>query len=70
MDGTLASRPLAFPHFEHVIYIIKENRTYDQVLGDLKGGDGDEHARVLSPDRFPKSSRARRTVRHLLIDSL
>ena len=27
--------------FEHVLYIIKENRTYDQVLGDLKQGDGD-----------------------------
>lgn len=26
---------------EHVIYIIKENRTYDQVLGDLPGADGD-----------------------------
>ena len=25
----------------HVIYIIKENRTYDQVLGDLPIGDGD-----------------------------
>ncbi|MDE2483201.1 MAG: hypothetical protein KGN02_13570 [bacterium] len=25
----------------HVIYIIKENRTYDQVLGDLAGGNGD-----------------------------
>jgi len=25
----------------HVIYVIKENRTYDQVLGDLKQGDGD-----------------------------
>src|SRR5262249_39636437 len=25
----------------HVIYIIKENRTYDQVLGDLEVGDGD-----------------------------
>jgi YVTN family beta-propeller protein len=27
--------------FKHVIYIIKENRTYDQVLGDMKQGDGD-----------------------------
>lgn len=27
---------------KHVIYIIKENRTYDQVFGDLKPGDGDE----------------------------
>ena len=26
---------------EHVIYIIKENRTYDQVLGDLGVGNGD-----------------------------
>lgn len=27
--------------FKHVLYIIKENRTYDQVLGDMKQGDGD-----------------------------
>ena len=27
--------------FEHVVYIIKENRTYDQVLGDMKQGNGD-----------------------------
>ena len=27
--------------FKHVLYIIKENRTYDQVLGDMKGGNGD-----------------------------
>jgi YVTN family beta-propeller protein len=26
--------------FEHVIYIIKENRTYDQVFGDIKEGNG------------------------------
>jgi YVTN family beta-propeller protein len=27
--------------FKHVIYIIKENRTYDQVLGDIPQGNGD-----------------------------
>ena len=27
--------------FQHVIYIIKENRTYDQVLGDVTEGNGD-----------------------------
>ena len=27
--------------FKHVVYIIKENRTYDQVFGDLPQGDGD-----------------------------
>jgi YVTN family beta-propeller protein len=30
-----------YPPFKHVIYIIKENRTYDQVLSDLPQGDGD-----------------------------
>jgi YVTN family beta-propeller protein len=29
------------PGIDHVIYIIKENRTYDQVLGDMKEGNGD-----------------------------
>ena len=27
--------------FKHVIYIIKENRTYDQILGDVTTGNGD-----------------------------
>lgn len=27
-------------HIEHVVYVIKENRTYDQVLGDLPQGNG------------------------------
>jgi len=29
------------PPIQHVIYIVRENRTYDQVLGDLKEGNGD-----------------------------
>lgn len=28
-------------HIKHVIYVVKENRTYDQVLGDLDRGNGD-----------------------------
>ncbi|MFI5329985.1 MAG: bifunctional YncE family protein/alkaline phosphatase family protein [Desulfobaccales bacterium] len=28
---------------KHVIFIIKENRTYDQILGDLEIGNGDPH---------------------------
>ena len=27
--------------FQHVVYIIKENRTYDQVFGDIREGNGD-----------------------------
>jgi DNA-binding beta-propeller fold protein YncE len=38
-----------YPPFKHVIYIIKENRTYDQVLGDIKEGDGDPNL-VYFPD--------------------
>ena len=34
---------MAYLHsrIKHVIYIVKENRTYDQVLGDLETGNGD-----------------------------
>jgi DNA-binding beta-propeller fold protein YncE len=38
-----------YPPFHHVVYIIKENRTYDQVLGDMKEGDGDANL-VYFPD--------------------
>jgi YVTN family beta-propeller protein len=31
----------SYPPFEHVIYVLRENRTYDQVLGDLSQADGD-----------------------------
>jgi YVTN family beta-propeller protein len=34
-------RTFKYPPFEHVVYIVKENRTYDQVLGDHPQGDGD-----------------------------
>jgi YVTN family beta-propeller protein len=40
------SRPVPERHgepsvFKHVLYIIKENRTYDQVFGDFDRGEGD-----------------------------
>jgi DNA-binding beta-propeller fold protein YncE len=31
---------------QHVIYIVKENRTYDQILGDLDKGNGDPSINV------------------------
>jgi len=34
---------------KHVIYIVKENRTYDQILGDLEEGNGDP-AIVVFPE--------------------
>lgn len=37
----------------HVIYIVKENRTYDQILGDLKAGDGDPSLVLYGEDITP-----------------
>lgn len=33
------SDAFSYPPIKHVIYVIKENRTYDQMLGDLADGD-------------------------------
>ena len=39
--------------FRHVIYIIKENRTYDQVLGDMHEGRGDSSLCVFGDSVTP-----------------
>jgi len=39
--------------FKHVVYVIKENRTYDQVLGDLGEGDGDPAYTMYGKDITP-----------------
>jgi hypothetical protein len=38
---------------KHIIYVLKENRTYDQVLGDLKVGDGDPSLTMYGEDITP-----------------
>ncbi|HTS38330.1 MAG TPA: hypothetical protein VMH04_21830 [Candidatus Solibacter sp.] len=38
---------------KHVIYLLKENRTYDQILGDLKAGDGDPSLTMYGADITP-----------------
>ena len=45
--------------FQHVIYIIKENRTYDQVLGDVKEGNGDADLVHLWRARHAEPTQAR-----------
>ncbi|HJW39915.1 MAG TPA: hypothetical protein VJ476_01660 [Rhizomicrobium sp.] len=37
----------------HVIYIVRENRTYDQILGDLPGADGDPALVQFGPTMTP-----------------
>ena len=50
-----------YPPFKHVIYIIKENRTYDQVFGDLPQGDSDPSlvffSRTVSPNHHALAER-------------
>jgi YVTN family beta-propeller protein len=38
---------------EHVIYVIKENRTYDQVFGDMKEGNGDPNLCIFGEEVTP-----------------
>jgi len=38
---------------KHVVYVIKENRTYDQLFGDLSQGDGDKSLCIYGRDVTP-----------------
>jgi DNA-binding beta-propeller fold protein YncE len=55
----LLADPTALPFrdganpIHHVIYIIKENRTYDQIFGDLKVGNGDPSLTLYGADITP-----------------
>src|SRR5204863_1298621 len=40
-DNPIPARTGDASPIKHVIYVIKENRTYDQVLGDMPEGNGD-----------------------------
>ncbi len=42
---------------KHVFYVIKENRTYDQVLGDIKEGNGDSTLCIF-PERTTPNQHA------------
>ncbi|MDR7073102.1 bifunctional YncE family protein/alkaline phosphatase family protein [Fictibacillus barbaricus] len=38
---------------KHVIYVIKENQTYDQIFGDLEQGNGDSSLAIYGKDITP-----------------
>ena len=48
-----ARAALGNPGIKHVFYIIKENRTYDQILGDLPTGNGDKSLCLFPRDVTP-----------------
>ena len=49
----IAPKPAALGAIRHVIYVIKENRTYDQVLGNIGKGDGDPRLTLFNDDSAP-----------------
>jgi DNA-binding beta-propeller fold protein YncE len=55
--GSSSTAPVAIPAhigdpslIKHVFLIIRENRTYDQILGDVVGGNGDPSLAVFGDD--------------------
>src|SRR5205807_10137896 len=46
--------------FRHVVYVIKENRTYDQVLGDMTEGNGDASLCVFGQQFTPNQHKISR----------
>lgn len=56
-----ATSTAKYPPFKHVIYVIKENRTYDQVFGDMPQADGDPSLvffpRAVSPNHHALAER-------------
>ncbi len=61
---TAKPQPVAIPErsgdpslIEHVVYIIKENRTYDQVFGGMEKGNGDPSLVMFGPDVTPNHHR-------------
>jgi len=49
------SRLTAHPPIRHVVYIIRENRTYDQVFGDLRQGNGDPSLAIFNDSVTPNA---------------
>jgi YVTN family beta-propeller protein len=60
-ENPLKSIGLQAGKIKHVIYIVKENRTYDQVLGDLPQGNGDVNrcifGRAVTPNQHALAER-------------
>jgi YVTN family beta-propeller protein len=57
-----------FPKIKHVLYIIRENRTFDQVFGDMGKGNGDPNLVLFGEDVTPNAHKlARETV---ILDNL
>src|SRR2546430_9811249 len=48
-------RPTARPPVRHVVYVIRQNRTYDQVFGDVPTGNGDPALAIFNDSVTPNA---------------
>jgi len=53
---------------KHVLYIIRENRTYDQVLGDMTQGNGDPNLTIFGAQVTPNAHAL--AAHYVLLDNL
>ncbi len=53
LPASPATAAHAYPPFKYVIYILKENRTYDQIFGDMPEGDGNPSLMFFGPKCSP-----------------
>jgi len=58
----------ALGRIKHVLYIIRENRTYDQVFGDLPQGNGDPRLTIFGQAVTPNAHAL--ASRYVLLDNL
>jgi len=53
--SVIPSQPGGSTPITHVIYVLKENRTYDQVLGDQRKGNGDASLAIFGEQVTPNT---------------
>jgi YVTN family beta-propeller protein len=57
-----------FAKIKHVVYIIRENRTYDEVFGDIKEGNGDLKLTLFGQNVTPNAHQL--ATNYVLLDNL
>jgi YVTN family beta-propeller protein len=66
-SGAAMPADLPVGKIRHIIYIIKENRTYDQILGDMPAGNGDPSLTLFGKDVTPNQHSL--AARFVLLDN-
>jgi YVTN family beta-propeller protein len=54
-DSVVPRHPGQSSPIQHVIYVVRENRTYDQVFGDLGKGNGDPSLNLFGDESAPNA---------------